>query len=435
MTIKQLTHSSRVIQLPCPLLHQRISIEALTLDEGFSITVLKLLYRTPSEMESRHHMTQALEVWMEPLGNEGRVLLCELQEEDSLDLQTRKNIQMVLDKVRSVFIRAVVQSQPELEAKLRRLKDIKRQALNFYFEHGGRKTREKIDRAMASAAGGLSFKHEVILISYWKDTNPWGGECHDQLEDNLYKLFEDATRKVLDNFELLEPPFNLPYGRRLKEILIQSFRALITDCATKKTETAAKTRIELSYLCMKGELFMMPIITAILRKSLNALISKPHEKIEELAKKKQIDTLEKLRAYGHALDSPSCCIDPVKLREAFGFSDESAIYVEYVLASNRKHRENYTKVCEELFSYTTLEECQKWAREQWGFDPKELQKVLSEQTSYDKTVGKYFAIMIPGPDDFPDEDIWVDIESLPDPIAYFVEKLRRRDEEILELFS
>ncbi|HUD00860.1 MAG TPA: hypothetical protein VMR37_00890, partial [Rhabdochlamydiaceae bacterium] len=373
------------------------------------------------------------EMWMEPPGNEGQPLLCEFQEgEGPLDLQARKffqeNVQMVLDKVRSVFIRAGVQSQPELDAKLLRLQDVKRQASNFYRDHGGRAHKETIDEAMASACGALSLINELILTCYWNNKNPWGGECHDQLEDNLYDLFEDTTRKVLQNFEVLEPPFNLPYGRRLKESLIQSFRALINDCAAKRTETAAKTRSELSYLCLKGELFMMPIISAILRKSLNALISKPHEKIEELAKKKQTDTLEKLKAYQRALNSPSCCIDPAELKETRGFS-------EYVLASNKKQRERYTKVCEELLPYTALEECKKWAWEEWGFDPKELKEVLSEETSYDKKVGKYFALMIPRTEDFPDEDIGVDVPSLPDPIDYFVEKLKRRDEEAFKLFS
>jgi hypothetical protein len=257
-------------------------------------------------------------------------------------------------------------------------------------------------------------------------------------EKELYMRLYDKTGEVLTAFELLEPPFQQGYGRRLKISLLEAFLELGEACSKERQcAKSEELQFQLDYLRFKGQLILKPLVQAILRKSLLPLLSKPPKKILRLAEKKFADSVATLKDFLLELDSPACCIDLEKIKTTCGFTALSVPYLEYVLSANRKHRERLTKACLELRPYTNLEECLKWAQQKYGFNPDELRAILNEESDYDRTARKYFGLTIPieADEEFPDEDLSLDLQSLGDPIAYFIERLKKRDNEILALFS
>ncbi len=443
MTIKRITHTNKDTIFPCPFLHMQLNIESLSLSQGLSITLLKYLY--PQSIEVCLSMRRTVERWNEPLENAGQIILAALQDDtDPLDVEVRdafqSSVQSILDRAHTVFVRARVQSQPELEAKVRLLKELKKQALNFYMDHGGRENKEKIDRAMASACLALTPYNQTVLDNYWKMVakHPWAGEHHEQLEEDLYKLLAETTEKTLNAFELFTPPFHTTYGRRLKTTLLESFLELAEDCMQKRR--LAKTeelKIQLDYLRLRGQLIFRPAVQGIVRKSLLPLLSDPPEKIQKLAEKRHARTIETLESCQLDLDSFACLTDPTKIREGWGLTEPSDAYLEYVRSTNVKRRDHLTQICKNLLPYANFEECLKWAQQQYGFIPDELRTVLSEESAYDRTIRKYFALTCPveADEEFPDEDLILDLASMTDPVAYFIQRLRKLDEEALALFD
>jgi hypothetical protein len=361
-----------------------------------------------------------------------------LHEDQRTQTAFQTSTQMILDKARTVFIRARVHSQPEFEAKKERLQEIKKQALNIYMSHGGRENKEKIDRLLLCSCMAVASFYKTVLTDYWTmmSKNHWAGEYYEMVEIDMYNQFADRTKQVLKDFESFEPPFSVSYGRRLQMSLLEAFLEIKGDSFLQLQE--AKTdelRFQVNYQMLRQRLIIKPLIQAILRRELIPLLSNPPSKIQKLAEKKWAESVAALKDRQDELNGPGCTVDPVQVQAFWGFKDPLDPYLLFVLAANKTDREQRLKACEELAPFTHLDHCVKWARQQYGFNPDELTSVLNEETVYDRTVRRYIALTIPYQvNQGFDPDLSLDLNTLEDPIAYFVKRFRRRDEKALTLF-
>ncbi len=438
MTIKKLTHSNtepRTV-LPCPFLHLRLNVEVLSVCDGLSIALLKMLY--PQTINSTPLMNRALQKWRgSSFGIEGQMKLGDLQEDQLTQTVFQSSTQMILDKARNAFICARVHSQPAFEIKETRLKKIKQQALNFYMTHGGRENKEKIDQLLLHSCMAVASFYQKILTDYWTmlSKNPWAGEYYEMIEVDIYSQLAEKTKQVLKDFELFKPPFQESYGHCLQLSLLEAFLGIKEDYFLQHQQAKTEElRFQADYQRLKLRLILKPLIQAILRRELTPLLSNPPCKIQKLAEKKWAESIAALEALQAELEGPGCNVDPAKVQAFWGFKDPSDPYLLFVLAANKADRAQRLKACEELAPFTHLDHCVKWARQQYGFNPDELRNVLNEETVYDRTIRRYITLTLPHQvNQAFDPDLSIDLDTLEDPVAYFVERFRKRDERVLAL--
>jgi hypothetical protein len=347
-------------------------------------------------------------------------------------------LQKAIDEARGTLTRARVGTAEELEAKKNHLLYVKRQALNFYMKNGGQKIKREIDEALARTRNFLMPLTQATLSTYWDSVaaNPCGGQTHQLFEGTFYKTLEKSIQDAVSNFAEWKPPlFYLSYGEALKRTLLDSSDALDKTWEAKRRTLKDRRRIiEWNYLFLKSRLIFLPCVQHVLKVVLTPLISSLPPKIQKMADEKAVEIQTELQTLTAFLSSSDCCIDREEISRIWGGKsdplDEDEI--EPLLQCNILRRNACLSQMKKLENF----DCVAWAKAQWGFSVKDLQKLIKDETDSDRLIHAYTRLVVNYDlDQVTEEDLSLDLSSIPDLTAYFAQRLRKRDEEALALFN
>ncbi len=413
--------------LPSPFLHVRLQIESLSFSDRAYLMLQRCLYPGCSDRASLSYLNQVFRVFKETLRIEGPILLRKYDVETAFGRCAQK----VIDQQLSVFSRARVKSQPELEKKWRLLRDLKKEGLILYFSRGGKQLKQQMDEVLAKASDHWNTEKQAIVNAYWDLLleDPWAAERHAERERDFYEAINTELSKITNN--ALESVQSPNFGYALKKVLGKSFRPLVSVWIRRRQESKLESdHIIFDYLIFKAVIFFNSLLCKSLRETLEPLIAITPEKLKQLTAKKKAHTQLLLAHYLERLRSPQCCIDKEKLPQKWiSFSTEE--FVTAFIEINRKERNKSLEKITELQKITD-EDCLAWAKQQWNFDPKELQQVLDKETDYDKKVIQFLSLTVPQDEK---DDLYLDVDTLKEPIVFFADRFKKCDEQALALFS
>jgi hypothetical protein len=423
--------------LPSPLLNLSLMRNLFSWAERLAVTYQQAL--SPHEVPSLSALTLSLgqdSAFARIAHNLNQLALETLEEgEPKLALlleEARRLIEAQIASDRA--IQAKAQSLQDLREKALQISSLKEQAFIFYFNNGGRETRQKLDEAMVSAATGvLKSQDRTIPDLYWKAaaSNPWGAEWHQVLEKGVYHFFCQAMQEGFYRMNSLSnPQFKKLYGCFLKKSLKNSIKIVAKQWLLRRDQVKFMGDvIKLNYMILKGRLWTTPLIQHCLKKILEPLIFKTEHAVQNLASQKAEQIQKQIAAHLEELNSPSCCIDPAVITKEGGCPEGQ---LECRLHVNKSQRERCLKALAQLQAFT-FEDCLKWACQEWGYNPLEMKSVLAEETPFDRNVIAVLSLTSVIED--PEEELKLDLTALPDPIAYFAKRFKERDEQALALLS
>lgn len=330
-------------------------------------------------------------------------------------------------------IQAEVQLQQDLRKKALQISQLREQAFIRYFNSGGREIRQKIDEAMAIAAHKtLNSQDQATLDLYWEAAarNPWGPEWHQVLEQGIHNFFCNAMNEAYSSVGFLQHlQIKKQYGWYMRKVLRKSIKEVAKQWMARRNHVKFEGDLaKLNYMILKGKIWWMPLVWHRLKQILEPIICNTDNAVQNLTHQKEAQIKKKIAAHLEELNSPSCCIDPEVIKKE-GCPENQ---LEYRLNANKSQREKCLKELDELQAWT-LEDSRNWARQEWGYDPAELEATLSQETPLDRKVITVLSLTSVFED--PEEDINLDLTALSDPIAYFAERFKKRDEQALALFN
>lgn len=328
-------------------------------------------------------------------------------------------------------IQAKVEILEELRKKALLISSLKEQAFIVYFNNGGREIRKKIDEAMVIAANKAPCSQDQATLDvYWErvTSNPWGAEWHQVLEKGVYDFFCKAMNDAyLTVSSMQQRQIKKLYGWFMKKTLRKSIKIVAKQWLLRRDQVKFEgDQIKLNYMILKGRLWWMPLIQHRLMQILEPILFKTDNAVQSLTGQKEAQIQKEIADHLEELNSPSCCIDPAIMTKE-GCPESQ---LEYRLDVNKVQRERCLKELAELQAWT-FEDSRKWARNEWGYNPEEIRGTLAEETPFDRRVIEVLSLTSVIEDSL-EEDLKLDLATLPNPIAYFAERLQKRDEQALE---
>jgi hypothetical protein len=331
-------------------------------------------------------------------------------------------------------VQAKIHLLQELRRRALQISQLKDQAFILYFNNGGQEIRQKIDEAMAIAANKtLNSQDQATLDLYWEAAarNPWGPEWHRVLEKGIHNFFCNAMNEAYSSVGSLQhPQIKKQYGWYMQKVLRKSIKEVAKQWMARRNQVKFEGDLaKLNYMILKGKIWWMPLVWHRLKQILEPIICNTDNAVQNLTQQKEAQVQKEIAAHLEELNSPSCCIDPEVIKKE-GCPENQ---LEYRLNANKAQRERCLKKLGELQAWT-FEDSLKWARKEWGYDPAELKATLSHETPLDrKVITVLFLTSVI--EDSEEGDINLDLTALSDPVAYFAERFKQRDEQALALFD
>ncbi|MBS0648764.1 MAG: hypothetical protein JSS10_06030 [Verrucomicrobia bacterium] len=319
------------------------------------------------------------------------------------------------------------------------LGQLKKQAWIAYFNQGGRETRQKIDEALLQAAQQDNPQNLMCLKLYWEvsATNEWGAEWHQSLEATIYRVLNQALEKGSSRIASMQQPL---FRQRCGFLTQRALELAVQETVEQWKATPQNKSLycgdptKLNYMLLKGSLWKIPLMRSCQKQILQPLIDKTRHDIITLAREHEKTIQSEVAGLLEELHSPACCIDRQGVEAQFGFSASEKMIAARIKV-NQEQRKRCLDALQPLQAHT-FETHFAWACRQWNYDTQEMQSALDEETPYDRDVLEVLRLTGVTEDrDLYNQEMGLDLKSLPDPIAYFVEQYKRRDEEALALFN
>ncbi len=434
------TRTEDAYRVPSIILNCCLQRQVLTVREALFLTVVHQFFPSSTSLGYTSLANTLLITLVKPLKSEGNLRLADLDGAPPLILQKveslREKLQKTIDEARGTLTRARVGTAEELETKKAHLLYVKRQALNSYMQNGGLEIKREVDEAVARTRNLWIPLTQTTLKEYWDSigANPCGGQTHQLFERTFYKTLEKSIQDAVSNFAEWKPPlFYLSYGEALKRTLMDSSDTLDKTWEAKRRTLKDRRRIiEWNYMYLKSRLIFLPCIQHVIKAVLTPLLSSLPPKIQKMADEKAIEIQTELQTLTAFLNSSDCCIDRVEIIRIWGTRALEEDEIEPLLQCNILRRNACLSQIKKLENF----DCVTWAKAQWGFSVKDLQKFIKDETDTDRLIHAYTRLAVSYDlDQVTEEDLSLDLSSIPDLNAYFTLRLRKRDEEVLALLA
>ena len=354
----------------------------------------------------------------------------------------------IIEGRKQLYLLAGVDSENELNHKLKLIADFKQKAETIYFSQEGTIERKRsIDEAMLTLSPlHHCLHHSEIINNYWQmiSKTSEGYLTHERVENRIFSLFfENLFESMGSAFPNNSESEQFPKNRReFAKLLINKLQNGLQEILLKLQEELSEAAtneeaLQLGYLLLKGTLIAPTLTKVIIRQQLMKLLEdverevqfwipfskETQEKHIAYAKKRIAETHAKINEYEEKISGEEI---PHTLEEIIG-SDH--YFEKSQLVIKKKYLENLQELLREAEEKDIYSMACSFASE----DPRKLEKLIPDLTPYDQLILKVYPFDGHS-DSKEDPDLEINLSNLKDPLAYFIEVYKSKDEEILGFF-